>query len=79
MNIYRVTQDDNIGYDTYDSFICYAGYEEEAANMLPSEHEEWGRDYSAWCSHPSKATVEFIGSNDEIKEPSIILASFNAG
>lgn len=35
MNLYRVEQNDNRDYDTFDSFVCVAGSEEEARRMQP--------------------------------------------
>jgi len=78
MNIYLVSQTENTGYDTYDSFICYANSEEEARNINP-DGEEWGYMFSAWCSSPDNAIAIPIGYTDEEVEPDIILASFNAG
>lgn len=93
MNIYLVGQDENIGYDTYDSFVCYAESEDEARVMSPSEHYIWKHDtwnfqyfdgsyessrFNAWC-HPNYVEVELIGVTNEDVESGVILASFNAG
>ena len=79
MNIYKVSQTQNKGYDTYDSFICYANTPEEASKMLPNDYMDWDDNYSSWCSYPDNATITLIGSNDTVTEPSVILSSFNAG
>ena len=39
MNIYKVSQDKNCDYDSYDSFVCVAESEEQAKNMFPDDHD----------------------------------------
>jgi hypothetical protein len=93
MNIYLVSQDENNGYDTYDSFVCYAESEEDARVMSPSPHYIWKNsswnflysdgsyeqcNSSAWC-HPNLVEVELIGITSEDVESGVVLASFNAG
>ena len=77
MNIYKVSQQDNTGYDTYDSFVCYATNEEAARNMLPSNNYcNWGEE---WANNPSEVTVTQLGITDQEVEVGVIVASFNAG
>lgn len=94
MNIYLVSQGENTGYDTYDSFVCYANSEDEARVMSPSSYYFWKNDswnfgyydgtsdvvsyLSSWC-HPNFVDVELIGTTNEDVEVGVILASFNAG
>lgn len=91
MNIYLVSQNDNDGWDTFDSFVCYAPNEEVAKKMLPNvgvllkPNEYWNKDgkhdnkYSTWAMNINSITVKLLGSNAEITESGVILASFNAG
>lgn len=75
MNIYLVTQDENVGYDTFDSIIVCAENEDIAKNTLPPTCE-WGY---CWAYSPDKVDVTLIGiANDDI-EKGVIMASFNAG
>jgi len=77
MNIYKCSQKVNVGYDTFDSFVCYANNEQEAKNMQPAD---WS-DTNCWCD-PKHVTVEFIGTLSYIcdnAKAKVILASFNAG
>lgn len=77
MNIYKVSQTENTGYDTFDSFICYAATTHQASHMLPeNEYTKWG---SEWCKSADQVTVELLGNNKLVTEASVILASFNAG
>lgn len=51
MNIYKVEQNWNNGYDTYDSFICIAENEQEARETYPSEfvtHHRNGQWYGTY-------------------------------
>ena len=75
--IYLVTQSENDGYDTYDSFVCVADSEEQARNMLPT-CAKWGREIryaGSWAYEPSDVTVTEI----DINNTGIVLESFNAG
>ena len=79
MNIYLCSQNENTGWDTYDSFICAAKDEEAARNILPNPREHWGEKYSFWCKSPTHVDVELIGvAGDDVKH-GLILALFNAG
>ena len=80
MNIYLLSQDDNRGYDTYDSCVVYAESEEAAWLVTPGN---FGR--STWASSPDGVTVKYLGEATYRGVPEcgidsgLILASFNAG
>jgi hypothetical protein len=84
MNLYLVSQDDNVGYDVYDSFVVAAPDEETARNMHPSgdiinwadntELLRWG----TWATKPESVRVEKIGAAVDSMEQGVICASFNA-
>ena len=76
MKLYRISQTENDGYDTYDSAIVAAVDEDDAAHIAPCE---FGGTYGAWCSCPDKVTVEHIGEAAPGIERGVVLASFNAG
>lgn len=84
MNIYLIWQNENRGYDTYDSVVVVAEDEESAKRIHPNTYGEnpwkddsWG---SGWCYSPDDVKVELVGTYEGAKtEPHIILASFNAG
>jgi hypothetical protein len=48
MKIYKVTQEANDDYDTYDSFICAAESEEEARAMHPSGRVRYDYNLGYW-------------------------------
>ena len=85
MNLYRVTQNVNSGYDTYDAMIVAAESEETAKKMHPSEYVQ-GADWITsdnpfdgrytWAL-PDEVHAEFIGTTH--LQAGVVLASFNAG
>ena len=89
MNLYKISQHSNNGWDTYDSAVVVARDESEAQRIHPDGRgKKWwdlGPDdyYSdTWCSHPDQVSVTHIGKCRQelkLKEGSIICASFNAG
>lgn len=80
MNIYRISQDKNIDYDTYDSAVVVAKDEDEAAGIHPSGGELRQDPYSDWVPTKEYVTVELIGkATKEHKIKGVIVASFNAG
>lgn len=81
MNIYLLTQEENTGYDAYDSCIVYATSVEEAINIRPDsdkweELNEWN---DCWATKKENVRCELIGYTDENIESGLILSSFNAG
>ncbi len=77
MNLYRISQDENNDYDTYDSAIVAAETEAAARNINPGGND-WGK-YGGWCSRPDMVKVELIGVATSGTAPGVVLASFNAG
>ena len=78
MNLYKLTQMTNNGWDTYDSLIVAARSENNARLILPTQYERWGESYSTWADTPEQVTVQKIGTTKTEAE-GVILASFNAG
>jgi len=93
MKIYKIWQEVNNGYDTFDSAIVYAENEDKARRIHPHKgwytYDEDGDEFYirnggckeksySWCSLKD-VKVEYIGENPDVKEEGLILASFNAG
>lgn len=82
MNLYRVWQDVNIGYDTFDSMVVIAESEDIAKSVHPLLRLDWdGKSdkVSAWCDK-EYVKVELVGrALDGAKSGAIICSSFNAG
>jgi hypothetical protein len=78
MNLYYLSQDDERGYDTYDSCIVAAETEEEARLIRPG-YGDWGERYGTWARKPEYVKVELIGTAVKGTRAGVVLASFNAG
>lgn len=79
MNLYRIEQDTNHDYDTYDSAVVAAESEEAARNIHPGGRwPEAGYSNLDWTD-PVNVRVTFIGTAKEGTEAGVICASFNAG
>ena len=74
MNIYVISQDENDGYDTFDSAVVAAKNEDEARHIQPSD---WG-GVDAWALSKN-VKVQLIGTAVSGTQAGVILASFNAG
>jgi hypothetical protein len=84
LGLYLISQNKNIGYDTYDSAVVIAESEEEAQRLSPSSgkemsEEDWRSTWSAWCNSPEQVKVELLGKAKKGSEKGLVCASFNAG
>lgn len=86
MNLYRITQEHNLGYDTYDSAIVVAETAEKAKLIHPAGYapsEQWWlvepRPHSLWA-HPDYVHAAYVGIAAEgLHAGQVLCASFNAG
>ena len=80
LNLYRISQDTNNGYDTFDSAVVVAESEEVARMTHPAGPGGFHDDPGDWWVTPDLVTVEYLGpymgGHDSGK---VICASFNAG
>lgn len=81
MNLYLISQDENTGYDTYDSVVVVAETIEQAQVCDPSRGAYSSTAYlSGMWAHPSKIRVSFLGvCGAPYKAGDVVCASFNAG
>jgi len=81
MKIYKLVQDKNGGYDTYDSCIVVAEDEEEAKKFHADGTYDYTISDSSWEGWASAEYVkaEYIGEAKENIKKGVILSSFNAG
>jgi hypothetical protein len=79
--LYKISQNENNGYDTYDSMIVAAYSEEEAREIHPRmNYGGWNCYSTVWAKSSDKVEVQIIGlAYKGIKPNEIVLASFNAG
>jgi len=87
MKLYRIWQDVNNNYDTYDSAVVCAENEEEARKIHPDGTYDYPEDedleimdeeYGSWVKK-KYVKVEYIGEAREGLKKGVIVASFNAG
>lgn len=81
MNIYLLTQDVNVDWDTYDSAIVCAESEAEAVKFHPDGtffDSMWLATYD-WVKMPSDVKCQKIGVADESIEKGVILDVYFPG
>ncbi len=87
LKLYFVSTDQDLGYDSYDSFVVCCESEEIARTIHPASGEsEWtkyqieGR-YKTWVKREDIGglTVQFLGVATKGVEKGLICQSFNAG
>jgi len=87
MNLYKISQTVNSGWDTYDSAIVAAPDADKARVMHPSGQKADRLDRKApsqfsmsdWVKDEGDVTVELIGVATDGIQRSVICSSFNAG
>jgi hypothetical protein len=89
MNIYRITQTERDGYDTYSDCVVIAPDENAARDMHPgasdwyaSQDHDFDFDVwhsSSWACSPCNVNVELVGTAKEGETQRFVCASFHAG
>jgi len=88
MNLYKISQTEEDGCDTYSDAIVCAVNEDAARNINPSRHwptseslnqHPHGRNYTGWASVPENVTVELVGEAIPSLPEGVVCASFHAG
>jgi hypothetical protein len=85
MKLFKISQNVNNDYDTFDSAVVVADSTEmaqrmhprydETAGVVPDGHDMWA--YDEWA-RPEFVSVEYLGETS-VTMPSIVCASYNAG
>ena len=89
MNLYKISQDVNDDWDTFDAAVVVAESAEEAKKIIPGHHGGYREnpDYeisiSDWAQ-PEDVKAEFIGVADNdflnsLDGRTTVVASYNAG
>ena len=79
MRLWKISQDKNNNYETYDSAVVAAETEAEAKLMNPSNGEDIKPEpYSSWVGDPADVQCEYIGEAKDGTQKGVICASFNA-
>lgn len=87
MNIYRIWQETNGGYEMYDSAVVVAADEKDAQRMNPAARHglplyynfDPAESWQDWTDQLSDVQVELLGTAREGDVPRVVIASFNAG
>jgi hypothetical protein len=91
LNLYLLTQEDNNGYDTYDSCVVAAASPEDAVLIDPggdvwsAKTSQWKSDLwshglgsRTWAKSPASVKTKLVGVAAE-GVTGVVCASFNAG
>ena len=84
MKLFKISQDVNNDYDTFDEAIVCAESEEEAKKIHPGGGELYGdwdgkkEQNGCWCAIED-VKVEYIGEAGPDMKSGVVCASFNAG
>lgn len=91
MNLYKISQDINNDYDTFDSAVVVAESEYAASRIHPRYFGMWkeiktldeiwaDESNTSWVRTPQEVHVELLGiAEDSLEAGTIIVSSFNAG
>ena len=84
MKLFKIYQNINRGYDTYDSAVVVADSAEEAQKIHPNGASGDFSMYDSWVARPDLVQLIYLGKvvgepDDDIYPGAIICASFNAG
>ena len=89
MNLYLVSRSEPARDDQYDALLVAANSSDQARTIHPNDTipvgEDWWNEDDTnkrrdWPQHPRDLKVEYVGiARPTIKEPQVIIASFNAG
>lgn len=78
MNLYKISQNKNNGYETYDSAVVVANSPQDAAKIHPGGYTN--DDYGCSWVDPSDVKVEYLGKSSSLLEAgTVVCSSFNAG
>lgn len=88
--LWLISQNQNSGYDTYDSSVVVAETSDAAKWIHPrgrkfdpyesEEYFRWDYAFGCWASHPDKVDVKCIGTaSSNLKDGQVVCSSFNAG
>jgi hypothetical protein len=83
MKLFKISQTQNNGYDTFDSAVVAAPSASAARKILPRTDEvfpDWpSQSFTGWASDPNQVTAVYVGEASPGTKQGTIVASFNAG
>jgi len=82
MRLYKLSQDVNNDYDTYDACVVVAKDAAQARRFHPGGFEDWETEegfQSSWANNCTQVKVTYIGEAHTGMDAGVVLASYNAG
>lgn len=80
MKIYRLSQSQNNGYDTYSDCVVIAENEQDAKTIDPNGGDfKENEEYCDWADTYQDINVEEIGIANDDQQRGVVCASFHAG
>lgn len=81
MKLWKISQDRNLTYDTYECAIVAAGSEDVAKRMHPEDGHDITKDARSWdwVTDPDSVECEYLGEAKPGTEQGVLCASFIAG
>lgn len=87
MKLWVISQEENKGYDTFDSAVVAAETEDEAKKTHPWVRSEWDDDSDnfwieyarTWVETPEQVKARYLGEAVAGTEAGVVVASFHAG
>jgi hypothetical protein len=76
VKLYLLSQNENNGYDTFDSIVVCAESESDAVTIHPNY--DWDNRY-VWAESFESVSCEYIGEAAHHMERGVVISSFNAG
>lgn len=76
MKLYRISQDINDGYDTYDSAIVAAESEYKARVTSPSSFYRWDEENESWAFQFSNGTEQLEYSHSTWSNPDKVTVEY---
>jgi len=80
MKLWKISQNVNNGYDTYDSAIVAAATKNDAKTICPDSDicQDSVSPYDSWCSIQD-VEVKYLGNAAKNVKRGVVLASYRAG
>ncbi|MCK9355720.1 MAG: hypothetical protein M0R22_01005 [Dehalococcoidia bacterium] len=80
MKLWKISQEKNRGYETYDSAVVAADTEAEAKRMSPGKGDDiTTHSTGSWVVDPAYVQCEYLGEAKTGTHKGVICASYNAG
>lgn len=80
MNLYKLEQNENLGYDTFSHLVVCAETAEDARLIHPDGIESWKDEEPSWAFSPQNVKATLIGKAvADLRAGTIVCYSFHAG